>query len=89
MSEVGDGVDHFDRDLADSSTAPYDPDAGDVMLAAVENDLLYEAPQQRLALSICGCRIGLGICGSRPARTMILSLSGLPITPLREQLGRR
>ena len=58
LSEVGDRVDpHFHRDVADRSAAPHDPDAGDVALAAVENDLLDQAAQQRLALSIRGRRI--------------------------------
>ncbi len=55
MSEVGDGVDlHFHRDVADGSTAPHDPNEGDVMLAAIENDLVDKAAQQRLALRIGG-----------------------------------
>lgn len=44
LSEAGDGV---DPDVADGDAAPHDPDEGDVALAAVEDDFVDEATQQR------------------------------------------
>lgn len=79
VGQMGDGVDpQLHRDVADGSTAPHDPDEGDVALAAIENDPVDKAAQQRLALRIRGRWIRQ-ICGSRPVRTTILSLSDLPI----------
>ena len=48
---------HLHIDLADSAAAPYDPHLVDIALAAVEDDLLHETAQQRLALSVGGARI--------------------------------
>jgi hypothetical protein len=53
--ELGDEVDPaLDRQLVHSPAAPNDPDRGVVMFAAVEHDLINQAPQQRLTWSIGG-----------------------------------
>ena len=53
--EHGDGVDlHLDLEIGHGSAAPDDPGRGDVVLTAIE--LVDEAPQQRLALSIGTCQ---------------------------------
>ena len=52
--EVGDGIyPHFHFEVCHSAASPHDPDKSDVALAAVENDFLDQAPQKRLALSVC------------------------------------
>src|SRR3954447_22060208 len=56
--ETGESVDlHLHVKLADSPAAPYDPDASNIALAAIENHLLDEAAQQCFALTGGGRRI--------------------------------
>src|SRR4051794_17682680 len=56
--ETGESVDlHLHVKLADSPAAPYDPDASNIALAAIENHLLDEVAQQCLALTGGGRRI--------------------------------
>ena len=51
--QLGDGVDlHLHFELGHSATAPDDSDQSDVVLAALEHDLVDETPQQRLALRV-------------------------------------
>ena len=53
--ELGDGVDpHLDLEIGHSAAAPDDPDRGDIVLTAVEHNLVDKTPQQGLALSIGG-----------------------------------
>ena len=43
---------HLDFDVAYSAAAPDDPDQSDIVLTAIEHDLVDETPQQRFALSL-------------------------------------
>ena len=53
--EFGDGVDpHLDLKIGHGAAAPDDADRGDIVLAAIEHDLVDKAPQQRLTLSVRG-----------------------------------
>ena len=45
---------HFHFEIRNCTTAPYDPGLRDVVRTPVENDLLDQAAQQRLAMDICG-----------------------------------
>jgi hypothetical protein len=56
--QFSDRVDpHLDFEVAHGAAAPDDSDQSDIVLAAIEYDLLDKTSQQRFALSIRGCRI--------------------------------
>jgi hypothetical protein len=57
--EFGNGVDlHLDFEVACSAAAPNYSDHSDIVVAAIEHDLVDKTPQQRFALSIRGSWIG-------------------------------
>ena len=53
VCEIGDCTDaHFNFERAASATAPDDAYYGDIMFAAIKDDLFYKAAQKRFALLI-------------------------------------